>query len=97
MSGYDLKKLIEFSISNFWNESYAQIYPILKQLAKEGLTTSHVEKRVGKPDRYVYTITDAGQNELRRWLAEPAELQTQRNELLLKQGVRQAMASAHLD
>jgi len=44
MSGYDLRKFIESSTSNFWSESYAQIYPMLKQLTREGLTTSHTEK-----------------------------------------------------
>lgn len=84
MSGYDLKKIIEVSISNFWNESYAQIYPILKQLAQEGLATSHVEQQTGKPDRHVYTITEKGRSEFQRWLAEPVEMQVQRNEMLLK-------------
>lgn len=84
MSGYDMKKAIETSISNFWHESYGQIYPVLKQLHEEGLTTSHVEKQEGRPDRYVYTITDKGYEELRRWLIEPVEYQIGRNELLLK-------------
>src|SRR5713101_9932570 len=53
MSGYAIKKFIEASISNFWNESYGQIYPILKQLSEEGLTSTHAEKQEGKPERYV--------------------------------------------
>ena len=32
MSGYDLKKFTEESTANFWQENYAQIYPILRQL-----------------------------------------------------------------
>src|SRR5262249_26269559 len=84
MSGYDLKKLIEFSTANFWNESYAQIYPMLKQLAEEGFATSHTEKQEGKPERRIYTLTGNGLEELRSWLAEPVEYQVERNELLLK-------------
>src|SRR5579875_398268 len=84
MSGYNIKKVIEDSISNFWQESYGQIYPMLKQLREEGLTTSHVEKQQGRPDRYVYALTDKGWDELRRWLLEPVEYQVGRNELLLK-------------
>ncbi len=84
MSGYDIKKVIEESISNFWQESYGQIYPMLKQLREEGLTTSHIEKQEGRPDRYVYALTDKGWDELRRWLIEPVEYQIGRNELLLK-------------
>jgi DNA-binding PadR family transcriptional regulator len=84
MSGYDVKQVIDRSISNFWREGYGQIYPILKQFANEGLATSHVERRRGKPDRYVYTLTERGWEALRRWLAEPAEYHPERNELLLK-------------
>ena len=83
-SGYDIKKLMEQSTSNFWSESYGQIYPILKQLVEEGLATSHTEKQTGKPERYVYTLTDKGLEELRQWLTEPVEQMVERNELLLK-------------
>ena len=83
-SGYDIKKFMEQSTSNFWSESYGQIYPILKQLVEEGLATSHTEKQEGKPERYVYTLTDRGLEELRRWLTEPIEYMVERNELLLK-------------
>jgi DNA-binding PadR family transcriptional regulator len=34
MSGYDIKKQVETSISNFWSESYGQIYPALRNLAR---------------------------------------------------------------
>jgi PadR family transcriptional regulator AphA len=83
-SGYDIKKMMEQSTSNFWNESYGQIYPILKQLIEEGLATSHTEKQEGKPERYVYTLTERGTEELQRWLTEPVEYVVERNELLLK-------------
>ncbi len=83
-SGYDIKKTIEQSISNFWNESYGQIYPILKRLAAEGLATASIEKQVGKPERYVYALTDKGRKALQRWLKEPPEWEVGRIEILLK-------------
>ncbi len=84
MSGYAIKKAIEQSIGNFWNESYGQIYPILKHLAAEGLATTSVERHVGKPDRYVYALTDKGRRALQRWLRKPAEQEVGRIEILLK-------------
>ena len=84
MSGYDLRKAIESSVGHFWSESYPQIYPMLKQLTEEGLTTCSVAKQQGKPDRYTYALTDAGWKALQHWLSEPFEYQVQRNELLLK-------------
>jgi DNA-binding PadR family transcriptional regulator len=83
-SGYDIKKFMEQSTSYLWSESYGQIYPILKQLVEEGLATSHTEKQEGRPERYVYTLTDKGLEELRHWLTEPIEHTVERNELLLK-------------
>lgn len=71
MSGYDIKKNIERGIGNFWNESFSQIYPILKQLTVEGLATVTVEKQEGKPNRNVYHITEAGKRQLIEWLDEP--------------------------
>ncbi|GCE30170.1 hypothetical protein KDA_56540 [Dictyobacter alpinus] len=83
-SGYDIKKAIEYSVGNFWNESYPQIYPMLKQLEQEGLTSSSVEKQAGRPDRHVYALTEKGWDVLKHWLGEPFEYQHERNELLLK-------------
>jgi PadR family transcriptional regulator, regulatory protein AphA len=84
MSGYDIKKKVEATLRYFWNESYGQIYPILKRLVADGLATQSVEEQTGKPDRYVYTLTSQGRQELQQWLGEPAEPQVERIEILLK-------------
>lgn len=83
-SGYDIKKRMEQSTSNFWSESYGQIYPMLKQLTEEGLTISHAEKQEGKPERNIYTLTEQGKEELVSWLGKAVEEAPERNELLLK-------------
>ena len=83
-SGYDIKKFFERTIGNFWNESYGQIYPILRRLAADKLVEKSIEKQVGKPDRHVYTITTAGQNEMRQWLQRPVSRHIGRHEILLK-------------
>jgi PadR family transcriptional regulator, regulatory protein AphA len=84
MSGYDIKKTIEESISNFWSESYGQIYPILRRLVADDLVIKTVEIQSGKPDRHVYELTKIGRQELQRWLGEGVAPKVQRNELLLK-------------
>jgi DNA-binding PadR family transcriptional regulator len=83
-SGYDLKKRIEGSVAHFWSESYGQIYPMLSQLAEDGLAERTHERQQGKPDRQVYAITPKGRDELARWLAAPAKHEGFRSELLLK-------------
>ncbi len=94
MSGYDIKKKIERSTSNFWNESYGQIYPILKKLVAQGLATQAVEEQLGKPDRHIYELTEKGQQELQSWLIEPVEPQVERIEILLKLFFGQQVAVA---
>jgi len=103
MSGYDIKKTIASSLSNFWNESYGQIYPILRSLVAEGLVTpSEATSVAGQPPdplpgpasiavarqtrqaRRVYALTEAGQADLRRWLAKPVAYEVGRSEILLK-------------
>ncbi len=83
-SGYDIKKLFEEKFSYFWNESYGQIYPILRRLSAEGLTVCSVKRQTGKPDRHIYSITDRGRKVLRSWLLEPAKRQVGRHEIILK-------------
>jgi len=84
MSGYDIKKFYEQNVAGFWNESYGQIYPILKRLAEEELATRSVQKQEGKPDRHIYAITEKGRDELQQWLVEPTGRHIGRHETLLK-------------
>ena len=83
MSGYDIQKFFA-EIAGFWQESYGQIYPNLRQLRQEGLVSKEVEERDKGPNRHLYSLTPAGQQELREWLEELAEPLPVRNELLLK-------------
>jgi PadR family transcriptional regulator AphA len=84
MSGYDLKQVIESSTRNFWNESYGQIYPVLRELTASGLTVKEDEPKETGRARHVYSLTPEGRDELQRWLTSPVEPQQVRNELLLK-------------
>lgn len=82
--GYEIKKELERSSMFFWNESYGQIYPMLKKLVQSGLATLEVVERDDQPDMKVYTITAKGSAELERWLSQPAEPHPVRDEMLLK-------------
>lgn len=85
LTGYDIRKAVEYSIQNFWSEiSYGQIYPTLKQLDKNGLVTKEVEVQENRPLRKVYSITPKGQEELQAWLEIPAEREVMKLEVLLK-------------
>lgn len=84
MSGYDIKKYIEQSISYFWTENYGAIYPTLNQLYKNGLVTKEEKINANKPNSKIYTITEQGRCTLLNWLKEKLEPEKIRDELLLK-------------
>ena len=84
MTGYDMKKMSDSSISHFWNENYGNIYPVLKKLEKEKLVSMIREDGNGTPARKVYTITDEGRTVFQHWLANPPDPEILRNELLLQ-------------
>ena len=84
MSGYDIKNLVDVSLSYFWNVSYGQIYPTLKKLEAAGF--ADVDKTITKGNRVrnQYRITAKGQEALDTWLQEPVDLSIQRDEMQLK-------------
>ncbi len=59
--GYDLKKTFESSFKHFFPAGYGSIYPALADLADAGLVKCREIPQIGKPDRKVYRITEAGE------------------------------------
>lgn len=84
MTGYQLKKYFDESVSNFWNASLSQIYPTLNNMYEEGLVTSEEVELESSLNKKIYSITSKGKEELLKWLAEPTEIQPLRSTLLLK-------------
>lgn len=84
MSGYDIKKLVEMSLSHFWSESYGNLFPTLNALVEEGLATRRVDPDSGGRRRREYAITPKGRRAYEKWLREPADPVQTRNELQLK-------------
>ncbi len=71
MNGYELKQFMDGSTAHFWHAKYSQIYTTLKTLEEEKLLTSELHPQEHRPDRRVYTITEAGKADLRNWLSTP--------------------------
>ncbi len=83
-TGYDLKHLFDQSIYHFWNANLSQIYPTLSRMVDEDLLAVEIEYQQDRPNRKVYDITDAGREELQRWLREPIDLPQNRFAFLIK-------------
>lgn len=64
-SGYEIKKEIEEGLfTHFIEASFGSIYPALTQLHGEGLVSVRAEEQSGRPDKKVYSLTEAGHRSL---------------------------------
>ena len=83
MTGYDIKKTIDKSLRLFWSGSYGSIYPALGSLAEKGLIRAS-DVSTNDRTKTAYAVTDEGRACVREWLAQPAQREQVRSELLLK-------------
>lgn len=84
MTGYDIKKRIDLTLRYFWDAGFGQIYPGLKTLERNGWVECTGMAGEAGPDRNVYSITEQGREELKRWLSLPVEKEQVKYEILLK-------------
>lgn len=84
MSGYDLKKFFDVSVTHFWSTTQSHIYKSLEGLEKKGWAAARTIQQEGKPNRKEYQITDEGRAELRRWLVTPLPMEPVRQACLIQ-------------
>ena len=70
MTGYEINTVFRDSLCYFWNAQTSQIYRELQTLEQKGWVTKCYVAQQGKPDKNIFTITEAGYEELLRWLSE---------------------------
>ena len=70
MNGYEILETFRHSLNHFWNAQKSQIYRELTSLEKSGYISGTWIEQKGKPDKKIYSITDAGREELLDWLSE---------------------------
>lgn len=70
-AGYDIKKLFEGEIGDFWSSNHSQIYPELKKMEDAGLITSRTEIVGTKLEKRFYQIAEEGRCVLKEWQQEP--------------------------
>jgi PadR family transcriptional regulator AphA len=84
-SGYDIKKTIAESTSNFRSESYGNIYPVFKKLLAQGaIRAENGDAPAGSRQKQLYSITKNGKKMLADWLRQPVIFRPKDDELLLK-------------
>lgn len=82
--GYQLKGEAEQLLGNGAELNPGQLYPLLRRLAKEGLLEGERIEQEDRPDKRVFTLTEAGLRALNDWFDEPVPLSVGRSALFLR-------------
>jgi PadR family transcriptional regulator, regulatory protein AphA len=84
-SGYELHKRAVRSVGFIWAPARSQLYAVLKRLEAAGLVSGRHVRQADRPDKRLFSLTDAGTATLRGWLdrVEPIEPED-RDGVLLK-------------
>ena len=80
-TGYELTQRFDKSLANAWHASHSQIYPELAKLQDEGMVEVVGE---GARRSRTFAVTEAGRDELRRFMTEAEPVRSQRNETAVR-------------
>ncbi|WP_262691819.1 PadR family transcriptional regulator [Kordiimonas aestuarii] len=82
-TGYDIKKMVAEGAFSFFSEaSYGSIYPALTKLTDEGLIDCRTETQESRPDKKIYSLTQAGRKALEASLTHAPKPDRNRSEFL---------------
>jgi len=73
VSGYDIMKIFDRSMAHYWHAHPTQIYPTLERMEEFGLIKRRNVVQRNRPNKHLYTITQAGERVLLEWLESPFE------------------------
>ena len=84
MTGYELAKQFDKSVTYVWHAPHSQIYPELRRLEGAGLISAAVMPRGSQATKRSYSVTPAGEQELVRWVEDVQEPPEARDAAYLK-------------
>jgi DNA-binding PadR family transcriptional regulator len=83
-SGYDLAKGFDASVANFWMATPQQLYRELDRLADHGLVQARVVHQERRPNKRMFSLTEAGLAAIQQFTARAPRPSVIRDELLVK-------------
>ncbi|MEW2414791.1 PadR family transcriptional regulator [Streptomyces sp. NPDC046866] len=84
LSGYQLAKSFSVGVANFWHALPQQLYTELAKLEREGLVSGREVVQDTRPNKRLFTVTDAGLAELERFTEAAAKPSFMRDDLVVK-------------
>lgn len=83
-SGYDLARRMDISVANFWHVLPTQLYTELRRLEDENLIEGREVAQERRPNKRLFSITEAGCEELERFTRKPPRPTSIKDELLVQ-------------
>jgi len=83
-SGYDLAKSFDASVANFWMATPQQLYRELDRLAEQGLIQARIVHQERRPNKRMYSLTEAGLEAIHQFTAKAPKPCVIRDELMVK-------------
>ncbi|MER5309277.1 PadR family transcriptional regulator [Streptomyces sp. NPDC002773] len=83
-SGYDLAKIFDVSVANFWAATPQQLYRELDRLAEAGLITARVVEQERRPNKRMFSLTEPGLRDLAAYTSTPPRPSAVRDELMVQ-------------
>lgn len=83
-TGYEINDILQNQISYFYDGTYGMIYPTLKKLEKEGKVKRETVIQEDKPNKNIFSITDKGREELRKYLESDKVEEVFKSDFLMK-------------
>ncbi|MDH6675151.1 DNA-binding PadR family transcriptional regulator [Paenibacillus sp. LBL] len=62
--GYEIKKEIQRDLGYLTDVNHNMLYPTLRRFTEQGLITKKINEQDGKPNQFVYEITEAGKTKI---------------------------------
>ncbi|TFD86201.1 PadR family transcriptional regulator [Cryobacterium serini] len=84
MTGYDLSKAFQASVSHVWHAPDSQIYPELRRMEADGLLIGAEVPWGPRGKKREYHVTTAGLDAFRAWMNEPLSYTRERDPAHLK-------------
>jgi PadR family transcriptional regulator AphA len=84
LTGYDLVRHFQGTVCFLWSAPQSQIYPELRRMEAAGLIQAKVAPRGQRAQKRIYSVTEDGMQELRRWATDFIPLPAQRDPVILK-------------
>lgn len=83
-TGYEINDVLKNQLSFFYDGTYGMIYPTLRKLESEGMIEKKQVIQNGKPNKNVYSITNAGKEKFKEYMTSNVIPESIKSDFLLR-------------